>query len=103
MQHGVSVGVFLFSDVFVNNFRSGLYGLIHGKANYMTEIKPISIVSSGSFVVWIQVALMTLRRKQLTSSQVKLGTNIWRATLLSIYVVYIVCSGLGFPLANILD
>lgn len=51
MQHGVSVGVFLFSDVFVNNFRSGLYGLIHGKANYMTEIKPISIVSSGSFVV----------------------------------------------------
>lgn len=104
---GLTVGVLVYSDEFLNDFRSGLYGLIESIANCMTGIVPISVVTLGSCVIGIQVALIIHRRKQLISGQVKRGSTTTPSKttkmLFSICVLYLVCSGFGFVLAYVVE
>ncbi|CAG5115358.1 unnamed protein product [Candidula unifasciata] len=101
------IGVIVHTDMYYSHVRSGTFGIINSTINYMTGVIPICLVTIGCGVIGIQVIIITKRRKQLTSSKTSTERNNPMSkttrTLLSICVLYIVCSGFGFIITYIAD
>ncbi|CAG5121069.1 unnamed protein product [Candidula unifasciata] len=105
VKGGSYIGVFLTTEIYLQDIRSGLYQLIHNITNYMTGIIQICLVTVGCVVIGLRVIVITNRRKQLVSNQVKLPAKTLISkttkTLLSICILFILCSGSTFVVAFI--
>ncbi|CAG5121070.1 unnamed protein product [Candidula unifasciata] len=102
---GSVLGVFSHTEMYFAGVEAGVYGMIESIVNYMTGVIPISLVTMGCAVIGIQVVFITKKREQLITGQIKTTPNTpiskTTKTLLSICVLYVLCSGFGFVLTYI--
>ncbi|CAG5121071.1 unnamed protein product [Candidula unifasciata] len=104
---GITIGFILRTDAYFHDLTSGLYETIDSIVNYTTGIIPISIVTVGSVVIGVQIAILTQRRQKMTANQVKKSADKQQPiskttkTLLNICILYSVCSGFAFAIAYI--
>lgn len=96
---GVAVSGFMYTDIYIHDVRSGLYTLIRRVVNYMTGLIPICLVTVGSCCYWHPVGF-NYQETEGAHPQSSQGNHKriskTTKTLLSICVLYIVCSGFAF-------
>jgi hypothetical protein len=101
---GVSIGVFFYTEQYMTDVKNGLYEVFAECFNNMTGAVPVVLVTVGSVAIGAKVSIINNKRKQLTSGGVPTTkkqtsqTNVSKTTktLLSICILYIICSGFGF-------
>lgn len=102
---GVTIGRLFPTDLLVNHANNGVYQNVGETFNYMTGIIPIILVTVGCVIIWLKLLQITIKRRLLTSSQIKVitkhGITRTTKTLLSLCLLFIVCYSFGFAILYI--